>query len=598
MTQRCKYDEQVLDFVYGELSAAERAEFERHLPDCTTCPPQVHGFTRVRGEVRSLPRLEPPAESMQRMTALLMQEAAKVKPPVGKNGVSAHPPVEPGAEPGGGAGGGKLLELKPRGLRRILTHPATGVFAVAAAALLFVMLRPPGEEPASVSPPPPPPAIAAATPAENTVDKTAEPAGATAAAATDTATQIKGAPAVTTAEPQVEDAKAQKLALNEQKKEDGRLAFVPARGPVAGAGSAPTTVPGAAKDLAKPADAYRSTKAAGKASNKRDDSLDGLLVAEAERKPATRQFAQPPPESPPPALPTGTTTGRAGGSAAPMDRKGAIALADKSAGERRDAPADPNFAQPPPPPVAAAPPAKTPPRSDVGSELAARSRQRSVDELENQALAQAPSAGFDVNRSRSYQAGGGYAANTMGSSPKAEESNAGRAPSQVAGSDEDDAQNQAQTRNSAARRELNQVDEATRQLQLAQDHMVKGRCPEAQSVLARLEQSAPSLRGIAETRIQFQLRCSSRLQQQVVPQQQLIPQQQGPAPLAPNLPAPAAAPAPSAPMRSYEAQVPPPKPTYRASSNVNLEQRAKKAAAKPAPAKAKAAADSEKATAY
>lgn len=591
MTQRCKYDEQVLDFVYGELSAAERAEFERHLPDCTTCPPQVHGFTRVRGEVRGLPRLEPPAESMQRMTALLMAEAAKVKPPVGKNGVSAHAAVEPG--------GGKLIELKPRGLRRILTHPATGVFAVAAAALLFVMLRPPGEEPASVSPPPPPPALAAATPAEKKVGEKAAPADETTAAATDTATQIKGAPAAATAEPQVEAAKAQKLALNEQK-EDGRLAFAPARGPVAGAGSAPTTGPGAAKDAAKPADPYRATKASGKATNKRGDSLDGLMVAEADSKPAARQFAQPPPEAPQLAPPSGATTSRAGDSAAPMDRKGAIALADKSAGERRDVPAEPNFAQPPPPPPAAAPLAKTP-RSDVGSELAARSRQRTVDELENQALAQAPSTGLDVNRSRSYQAGGGYAANTLGGSPKAEESNTGRAPSQAASSDEDDAQNQAQTKNGVARRELNQVDEATRQLQLAQDHMVKGRCPEAQTLLTRLEQSAPSLRGLAETRIQFQLRCSSRLQQQVMPQQQMIPQQQGPAPLAPNLTAPATAPAPapSAPMRAYEAQVPPPKPTYRASSNLNLEQRAKKAAAKPAPVKAKAAADSaDKSAAY
>lgn len=595
MTQRCKYDEQVLDFVYGELSAAERAEFERHLPDCTTCPPQVHGFTRVRGEVRALPRLEPPAESMQRMTALLMQEAAKVKPPVGKNGVAAHAPVEPG----GGPGDAKIIELKPRGLRRMLTHPATGVFAVAAAALLFVMLRPPGEEPAAVSPPPPPPTIAAATPTE----KKAEQAGEPAAAATDTASQIKGAPATTTLVPQAETASPQKLALNEQKA-DGRL-FAPARGPVAGSGTAPT----ATKDLAKAADPYRSTMSAGKSgkADKKKDSLDGLLMAEAERKPATRQFAQPPPETPAllpqPAPPSGSTANRAGDSAAPMDRKGAIAMADKSAREERDAPSDPNFAQPPPPPAAAAPTAKTP-RNDIGSELAARSRQRTVDELENQPLAQAPSAGFDASRSRSYQAGGGYAANSMGGGAKKEESNTGRAPSQVANSDDEDGQNQAQAKNSAARRDLNQVDESTQQLQLAQDHMVKGRCPEAQALLSRLEQSAPSLRGLAETRIQFQLRCSSRMQQQVTPQQQMIPQQQGPAPLAPSTPVPVAnkpapAPAPSAPMRNYETQASSPKAVYRASSNQE-QQRMKKAAAKPTPVKAKAAeaADRDQATSY
>lgn len=575
MTQRCKYDEQVLDFVYGELSAAERAEFERHLPDCATCPPQVHGFTRVRGEVRALPRLEPPAESMQRMTALLMQEAAKVKPPVGKNGVSAHAPVEPG--------GGKLIELKPRGLRRMFTHPATGVFAVAAAALLFVMLRPPGE-PAQAPAPPTHPTIAAATPPPEK-DK-AEPA----VTIPETAAQLKGAAAAAPAAPQIETATTQKLALNEQKAE-GRVAYDPARGPVAGTGA----WSGPAKDLAKPADTFRPTMATGKAGKKKGDSLDGLLMAEAERKPATRPFAVPPTETPAPS--SGSLSSRAGDSAAPMDRKGAIALADKSAREERDT--EPNFAQPPPPPVVAAPAAKTPQRSDIGSELAARSRQRTVDELESQALAQAPSAGLDASRSRSYQAGGGYAANSMGNSPKAEESNTGRAPSQVANNDDEDSMNQAQTKNSAARRELNQADESTRQLQLAQDHMVRGRCPEAQTLLARLEQSAPSLRGLAETRMQFQLRCASRLQQQVIPQQQAIPQHQGPVQLTPNLPPPAAAPAapsaspaPSAPMRTYEAQVPPPKAAvYRASSSVNMEQRAKKAAAKPAPVKAKAAAD-------
>lgn len=559
MTQRCRHDDQILDYVYGELSAAERAEFERHLSTCATCPPQVHSFSRVHSEVRGLPRLEPSAEAMQRMTAVLMQEAAKVKPASGKNGVPS--------DPAGAHGGGKIIEFRPRGLRRILLHPATGVTAVAAAALLFVMFRPPGPDTEVAAPAP------AAHP---TLTAATTPAGTAASAG---AKQQEGA------------AKAEEAAAPEA------VAAAPAAPVAAPEKVAAGDTGGYAVPADKPRLAERATEptwASGKASTrmpavkdkKKGDSLDGLLVAdtgaEAERGVAqkSRAFAVPPVSSAP-----STGSGASAGEAAKKEAKPAELYADKRDARELPPAAEPNFAQPPPPPPAEQATAKTPARTDsgsIGNELAARSRQRTVDDLENQALGQAPSTLDSVQRGR-YAAGGSLQG-PSGSSYGNKAEPAGNATRTAAPTEDEDA---SPSRNNLGRREPTLADEAPRQLQAVQELLAKGRCAEAHAVLNRIEQASPTVRGLAEARTQYQLRCAPANQQQLTP---FAPQQTVPS-TAPVLPAPA--PAAAAPVRAPLEVQAPPKPSYRSydrSASSNAEVRAKKAAAKPsAPAKAKAA---------
>ena len=132
MTQHCKYDDQVLDYVYGELAPEERTAFAAHLPACTSCRPQVDGMGQVRTQFREQPLAAPATDAMQRMTAVLMQEAAKAHGPALLNGV---------ASAGTSGGGGQVIPFRPRGLRRVLLGPATGILSVAAAALFYVVVR-------------------------------------------------------------------------------------------------------------------------------------------------------------------------------------------------------------------------------------------------------------------------------------------------------------------------------------------------------------------------------------------------------------------------------------------------------------------------
>lgn len=556
MTQRCRYDDQILDYVYGELSAAERAEFERHLSTCASCPSQVHSFSRVHSEVRGLPRLEPSAEAMQRMTAVLMQEAAKVKPVSGKNGVPSGP--------AGAHGGGKVIEFRPRGLRRILLHPATGVTAVAAAALLFVMFRPPGPDTEVAAPAPAahPTLTAATTPAGSAAGPgSMQQEGASKAEEAAAPEAVAAAPAAPVAAPE-------KVAAGDT-----------------GGYAAPADKPRLAERATEPtwASGKASTRMPALKDKKKGDSLDGLVVADtgagAEREvlQKPRAFAVPPSASTP-----STGSGASAGEAAKKEAKPAEIYADKR--DVREQPAaEPNFAQPPPPPAEPAPATKTPARNDnssIGSELAARSRQRTVDDLENQALGQAPSTLDSVQRGR-YAAGGSLQG-PSGSSYGNKAEPAGNATRTAAPTDDEDT---ATSRNNLGRREPTLADEAPRQLQAVQELLAKGRCAEAHAVLNRIEQASPTVRGLAEARTQYQLRCAPSNQQQLTPfaPPQAVPSQ------VPVLPAPAAA----APVRApLEAQAPP-KPSYRSydrSASSNAELRVKKAAAKPsAPAKAKAA---------
>ena len=77
MMQPRAEDERVLDYVYGELGAEERAAFEAQLDRDSDLRAAVESLQGVRRAYQKLPAPEQSAESVARMTALLMQQAAQ-----------------------------------------------------------------------------------------------------------------------------------------------------------------------------------------------------------------------------------------------------------------------------------------------------------------------------------------------------------------------------------------------------------------------------------------------------------------------------------------------------------------------------------------
>lgn len=151
MTQqdRQQHDERVLDYIYGELPPDERLAFEAQLGEDAELRAELESLQKVHGAFQSLPKVSQSPESVQSMTALLMQQAAEqVKASATSAGASANDKPQPEAEAGGG---GKILEMRPRGFRRFFQSPATGIFAAAAAALFWVVLKsqPPATTPSS-----------------------------------------------------------------------------------------------------------------------------------------------------------------------------------------------------------------------------------------------------------------------------------------------------------------------------------------------------------------------------------------------------------------------------------------------------------------
>lgn len=120
MSEQCKYDSQVLDYLYGELAEAERAAFASHLATCSECNQEVVALSMVRKKVAALPKpsLEPAAAA--RMTAQLMEAA------IGSSKTKS-------------VGGGRMVPFPSGRVRRFLAHPATALFTVAAAAMLLVV---------------------------------------------------------------------------------------------------------------------------------------------------------------------------------------------------------------------------------------------------------------------------------------------------------------------------------------------------------------------------------------------------------------------------------------------------------------------------
>ena len=85
------------DFVWGNLPAAKRAEFSRHLSGCRYCQGVVREYSEIGRIVKLLPpHVEPPADLEDRtvaaMVAALAEEQAEVDRPPGTEGHHAAEP--------------------------------------------------------------------------------------------------------------------------------------------------------------------------------------------------------------------------------------------------------------------------------------------------------------------------------------------------------------------------------------------------------------------------------------------------------------------------------------------------------------------------
>lgn len=47
----CDYAEQIVSILYGEIDDAEKADFETHLPGCSSCAAELNGFARIRSSI-------------------------------------------------------------------------------------------------------------------------------------------------------------------------------------------------------------------------------------------------------------------------------------------------------------------------------------------------------------------------------------------------------------------------------------------------------------------------------------------------------------------------------------------------------------------
>jgi anti-sigma factor RsiW len=504
MTQQCKYDEQLLDYVYGELSETEARRFAEHLQGCSACAAQVASYGRIRTEFKNRPPVEPAGESLQRMTALLMQAAAE----------SAAT-----ASPAAAGGGGKLLQFRSRGVRRFLLNPAGGVMAVAAAALFWVVFR---AQPGSQS------GISSPTAFTAVQEAPSRPAGS--AAAPEPAAVATAAPG----EKNAEDPSATVTLGGEASKLEQRL-----RGGLVATGKGGK-------------DDKRDSPAGGDGQD-----FDGLR---ARSRPEPGTFAQPSrEEEKPPAVPqdkrrevaqlvppaakpaTGSAPDSAG-SALPKSKVAAragdqlesqsagptvVALADQAYGKKKSAnfeaeqaPARPaeQFAQPPPPPQAApapaapaSPPAREPAQDEEDSVRGAIARtqeqrkQKVVEALANQELgslgagAGAPTAQSDEGR---------YAQRAAPSSaPSKAEAPANGLGHPLAASEPLVPAATVPGGNNLTRGR----DDSASPLAAVKDQLRRGQCAEANAALTRLERSSPELPGLADTRAEWQSSCANPL---------------------------------------------------------------------------------------
>lgn len=559
MTQQCKYDEQLLDYLYGELDEPSRRLFAEHLQGCSACTAQVESLGQVRKEYKNRPPIEPAGESMQRMTALLMQAAAAEHAPAGGRDSEA-------------VGGGKVLQFRSRGLRRILFHPASGVMAVAATALFWVVFRAQPGAHTGISGPtsfrtaevvgelPETPAPAALMPME----APAAPGKSAPVTGTDTTGMI----ADNTKESQVrreglaaegkggsgdelgkalkdlkvqknQNSAADKLA---EKQEDGQ----------------------AKPDKADNDEDFNGLRAKARSAPAKELSLDALRGTPTEEKPQPaekqRSVTLQPSAKPTPAYNAPTLAKPSGGTALDLRTPvGGPVAAGKSAppvsydpapvAPKRAPPAKPTFsddqvsakaekkaadaeserwAQPPPPPVSAPAPVQaapaTPPAAAPAPEPAhdednsvrgaiARTRdqrqQKVVEALASQELGSLGAGG------NSNQAGDGRYAQRH-ASPKSDTAATGSRPLAAEPGEGDASQALAQNQapGGAGRVSGSGKDDAAA-LTAVKDQIRRGQCADAAAALAKLERAQPTLHGLAETRAEWQSACAAPLAPQL-----------------------------------------------------------------------------------
>lgn len=456
MTQPQRNEERLLDYLYGELDAEARTQVEAELANNASLREELEGHRRVRRVFAELPRAEQSAESAQRMTALLMQQAAQH--------VAANQQNDSAKE-----GGGKLLTFQPRSLRRIFANPATGIFAAAAAALFWVVFKtqaPAPQQPAESGLAKAPPLSAPSQPV--TLPSEAAPAALpTTVDAPNVATKKSDRAQPKAAEPTVWAQLSRNAASDTLAREPERKASVNPPQP----DRPPTTEQGKSKSKA---------------------SLDGKLMA----------LNDP---IPPPAKSASARADSAELPSRPMDdgRKDSAAAASG------------RYAAPPPVVAPSGGDAEGGVRAGV-AQTQARRNQRIIEELANQELgampggagqaaaqgAPAPTAPQEPERLAQAEPSDKSAgedesrSNTRTNNLRSRETSAGPSYAQNV-----QATPAAQTNNADRGSGLPL-------LTAVQDLLRQGRCAEANAALVRVEQSFPATRGLVEARSQWQRSCS------------------------------------------------------------------------------------------
>lgn len=470
MTQPQRNEDRLLDYLYGELDADARAQVESELANSPSLRDELEGHRRVRRAFAELPKTEQSAESTQRMTALLMQQAAQQ--------VAGHKQAETQT-----GGGGKLLAFQPRTLRRLLTNPATGIFAAAAAALFWVVFKtqaPPSTH--QTEPTEAKPAVVAAKPPEPAAEVPAPSAVAAEgiAAAPQSAKKASGST----------KADEQQRAMWAQLSRDAASDTL-SRGPEPSprAGSTPEGKP-AATSLGR---------------SKSKGSLDGKVVALNDL-------------TPPPGRPYGAKTERA---------EAPYRAADEAKKDSAPAPQPASMESNATPSQAAAP-SNADGEGSVRAGIAqtqARRNQRVIEELANQELGAMPGVAGQTARPAAAapavpQGAERYAQAEPGDKAAAEEdarngpptnnlrsreagAGAGASPGTIQAAPPPPAL-QASAANNIERERSNLP-----LLAAVQDLLKQGRCSEANAALVRVEQSFPATRGLSEARAQWQRSCGA-----------------------------------------------------------------------------------------
>ncbi len=548
MSELCKYDEQVLDYLYGELAPPERAAFAEHLSGCASCRREIDSLSGVRKKTAELPRPVLAADAAAKMTAQLMEAAIAA--------TKQKPAVVP-------LGGGKLIPFPSGRVRRVLTHPTTAALTVAAAALFLVVFKskdpmpPVSDSPAVIATAKPPVATAApgtATTQVPVIETVTESKSSAKAASSDgIAGGVMGG----------EDGKRQAPSKPDPLKTgffDGRFADSTSR---ARSGTAATGMaaeppkkpvwgpPPAPPPAAKPSPMYELAKDA------RQAPTQGVA-------PYDSRFSQPPPaeQAAPPVTLAQVTPAPAAVEVPPQVQ----APAGRTTVSARDDDAVP---------------------SGIVAQSKARQQQRTMDELERAELAQTVGPGDSGGYARRQVATDN--AGSIGSMAAGAGSNAKEVPS------EEEPMNNLGKQAAVADKVAEKAADRAGPLSLVYEHIRSGRCGEARDLLHKVERTQPGTPGLVDANAAWQRDCGVRMQLQNVqgqPNLLNVPQQNNQ-----NLPQRMPLPSASAPAPRME-KMPMESQQYGNRDQMDMRRAMTKKASAPAPVqKAPAKAKASKAAA-